>query len=219
MARIFFFGLTEDVAVFQRNRSVWIVEWHIHHVIHAKDIHRQTFEAVGQFARDRFTVVTANLLEIGELRHFHAIAPNFPAKAPRTQGRGFPVVLNKADVMQTKIDTDRLKRTKVKVLKIRRRRFNQHLILIVVLQTVRVFTIATIGRTAGRLNIGRSPRAITERTQCRRRVEGASTNLHVVGLQNCAALFSPVGLEPQDDLLERTGFIGHGRPLFGSAPE
>jgi len=41
-----------------------------------------------------------------------------------------------------------------------------------------------------------------QRAQRRRGVEGARAHLHVVGLEDRAALGSPVGLQAQDDLLE-----------------
>ena len=46
----------------------------------------------------------ARLLEAGELRHFHAVEPYFPAEAPGTQGGGFPVVFHEAHVVNQRVE-------------------------------------------------------------------------------------------------------------------
>ena len=60
------------------------------HVLNALDIHCQTLEPVGQLDRHRVAVITPDLLEVRELRDFHPIAPDFPAKTPRHPTSGFP---------------------------------------------------------------------------------------------------------------------------------
>ena len=147
--------------------------------------------------------MAADLLEIGELADFHTIAPDFPAQAPGAQCRAFPVVLDKADVMHRHIDADRLKAAQIQLLQVRRAGFDQHLILVVMLQPVGVFTIAAIGRAARRLHIGRGPGFGAQRTQRGRRVKGACADFHVIGLHHGTALAGPVALESQNDLLER----------------
>ena len=47
----------------------------------------------------RVAVEAANLLEIGKLANLHTIAPDFPAQSPGAQGRAFPIVLNKPDIV------------------------------------------------------------------------------------------------------------------------
>ena len=158
MSRVFFLGLHEDIAIGQRDGCGRVVERHVHDVIDAQDIHCQTLKAVSELARNRAAIMAADLLEIGELRHFHAVTPNLPAQPPSAEGRGFPVVLDKADVMQRGVDADGFQRAKVEVLQIGRRGFDDHLILIIMLQAVGVFAIAAIGWAARGLHIGRSPR-------------------------------------------------------------
>ena len=48
--RVFLFGLAENIAVTQRNRCLWIIVWHVHYVIDAKNIHREALKTVCQFA-------------------------------------------------------------------------------------------------------------------------------------------------------------------------
>ena len=102
--RIFALGLQEDVAV----GHAMAVEVEIVDVLDALDVHGQPLEAVGQLARDRAAVEAADLLEIGELRHLHAVAPDLPAQAPGAQGRAFPVVLDEAQVVQAGVDAQRV---------------------------------------------------------------------------------------------------------------
>ena len=92
--------------------------------------------------------MAANLLEIGELADLHAITPDLPAKPPRAKSGAFPVILNKADVVQVHVDADCLKRPQIQLLQVRWRRFDQHLILVIVLEPVWVLTVAPISRAA-----------------------------------------------------------------------
>ncbi len=174
-------------------------------MVDTQHIHRQPFESIGQLARDRLAVVAADLLEIGELAHLHAVAPDFPAQPPGPERRAFPVVLDKADVVQLHVDADGFERTEIERLQVGRARFDQNLILVIMLQAVRVFAIAAIGGAARGLHIGRGPGLRAQGAQGGGGVKGARAHLHVIGLKHGAALRRPVGLKAQDDLLKAPG--------------
>ena len=171
-------------------------------MIHAQDIHGQTLQTIGQLARNWVAVVATDLLEICELRHFHTVTPHFPAQSPSPQSRAFPIVFDKADVMQGHINANGFETAQIELLQIRRAGFDEHLILVIMLQAVWIFSIAAIGWTARWLHIGRSPGLRTQSPQRGGRVKRASTHLHIIGLQNGAALLGPVGLKAQNNLLE-----------------
>ena len=76
----------------------------------ALHVHRQAFDAVGDFARNRLAFEAADLLEVGELGDLHAVQPDFPAQAPGAQRRRFPVVLDEADIVHQRIEAERLQR-------------------------------------------------------------------------------------------------------------
>ena len=126
-----------------------------------------------------------------------------------------PVVLDEADVVQRRIDADGVERLQIEVLQVRRVRLQDHLELVVVLQAVGVLAVAAVLRPARGLHIGGVPRLRPERAQRGRRMEGAGADLHVVGLQDHAAVVGPVALQRQDQPLERPlrahmgGKIGH----------
>ncbi len=101
--------------------------------VHALDIHRQTFQTVGDFTGHRLALQAADLLEVGELRHFHAIQPHFPAESPGAQRRVFPVIFHETDVVNGRVHTQLFQRTEVQLLNVVRRRLNHYLELIVVL--------------------------------------------------------------------------------------
>ena len=187
-----------------------IIEFQVIDAVDALNIHGQPFEAVGEFARDRLAVIAAHLLEIGELRDFHAVAPHFPAKAPGTQRRAFPVILDKADVMDQGIDADFHEAAEIQLLQIGRAGLHDHLILVIMLQPVGVFAIAAVRGSAAGLDIGGVPRL---RPKCAQRgggVEGTRADFHVIGLEDDAALFPPIGMEGQDEVLEGKRFaFGH----------
>ncbi len=160
-----------------------------------------------------------HLLKIGELRNFHAVAPHFPAETPRAERRAFPIILDKTNVMQRRVESDLAQRTQIELLNVRRCRLHDHLELIVVLKPVRILAIAAVLRAARGLDISRAPRPGAERAQGRRRVERARAHLHIIGLENEATLPRPVVLERQDEILKclclghvSSGFAG-GRNL------
>src|SRR5207248_11103283 len=113
----------------------------------ALHIHREAFEPVGQFGRDGVAFDAADLLEIGELADLHAVEPDLPAEPPGAKGRALPIVFDKADVVLRGIDAERRETLQIQILAVGRRRLQDHLQLIIMLQPVRVFAIAAIGRT------------------------------------------------------------------------
>ena len=152
------------------------VEVEVEDAVDALHVHRQPFEPVGQLARDRRAFEARDLLEVGELRHLHAVAPAFPAQPPGAERRRFPVVLDEADVVELGIDADGVERLEIEVLDVVGRRLQDHLELVVVLQAVGVLAVAAVLRPARGLHIGRVPRLRPERAQawsrdgrCRRR--------------------------------------------------
>ena len=202
MPRIFLLGLQEDVAVGDLLVALAAVEVQVVDVVDALHIHGEPLQPVGQLAGDRRAFDAADLLEIGELRHFHAVAPAFPAEPPGAERRAFPIVLDEADVVQQRIDADRRQRAEIELLQIGRVRLQDHLVLVIMLQPVGVLAVAAVLRPARGLHVGGVPAPRPERAQRRRRMEGAGADLHVVGLQdrgshsppsNCAASGSAPG--------------------------
>ncbi len=143
-----------------------------------------------------------DLLEIGELADLHAVAPALPAETPGAQRRAFPVVLDEADVVQLGVEADLGERLQVELLDVVGRRLQDHLELVIVLQPVGVLAVAAVAWAARGLHIGGVPGLGAERAQRRGGVEGAGAHLHVVGLQDHAALVGPELLERQDEALE-----------------
>ena len=209
-ARIFLLGLQEHVAVGDLVGAVAAVEVEVVDVLDPLHVHRQPLEPVGQLARHRRAFEAGDLLKVGELRHFHAVAPAFPAEPPGAERRALPVVLDEAHVVQREIDADRRERVEIELLQIVGRRLEDHLVLVIVLQPVGVLAVAAVLGPARRLDIGGLPRLRPERAQRRRRMEGAGADLHVVGLENDAALPRPEILQRQDQALEGARRVERG---------
>ena len=66
------------------------VEIQVEDRVDALHIHRKALEPIGDLARHRRAFETRHLLEIGELRDFHAVAPASPSRAPRRRASGSP---------------------------------------------------------------------------------------------------------------------------------
>src|SRR5574344_533446 len=127
-------------------------------ILHALNVHSQSFQAVRNFYSYRFNINTAYLLEVSELSNFHAIQPYFPPHAPRTQGRRFPIVFYETNIMLCSMNTKHFQALQIQFLDVLRRWLHNNLKLMVLEQTVRIVTITTISRTSGRLNITNIPR-------------------------------------------------------------
>ena len=98
--RIFPLGLQEHVAVGHAFGALAAIKIEIVDAVDALHIHRKPLQPVGEFACDRRAFDARDLLEVGELRHFHAVAPAFPSQPPSAERRAFPVVLDKTNVVQ-----------------------------------------------------------------------------------------------------------------------
>ena len=104
--------------------------------------------------------------------------------------------------MPGEVDADRGEAAEIELLQVGRARLQDHLILVIMLEPVGVLAVAAVGRAAAGLDEGGVPRLGPERAQRRRGVEGARAHLHVVGLEDQAALLAPIIVERQDQLLE-----------------
>src|SRR5690606_30526725 len=112
------------------------------------------------------------------------------------------------------VDPDRLQRSQITIDDVRRVRFENDLVLIIVLQPVRILAVAAVGRPARWLHVGRIPRLRAECAQRRRRMESPGPDREIVGLKDGAALRGPVRLELQDQVLEALARFGSHRLFF-----
>ena len=171
----------EDVAV--SDPSVWAVGPHdIEDAFLTLYVHGKPLKSVGDLAHHRTTVQTADLLEVGELRNLHAIQPHFPAKTPRSERRGLPIIFDESDVMGQQVEAQRAQRVQVQLLKVIRRRLDANLELVVVLKTKRVVAIATVGGAPRGLDIGSTPRLGSDRAQEGGGVKCSRPHFQVIGL-------------------------------------
>src|SRR6185436_19697696 len=177
VARLLDFVLVIHIAVGDPRRPDQVI-----HAVLALQVHRQAFEAVGDLAEHRLAREAAHFLEVGELRDLHAVEPHFPAETPGAERGGLPVVLDEADVVLGRIDAEIAQRFEVALLDVVGRGLENHLVLVVVLQPVRVVAVAPVLRPARRLHVGRVPRLGADRAQEGRGVEGAGADFHVVRL-------------------------------------
>ena len=112
MPRVFLLGLQEHVAVGHFVSALAAVEVEVVDVVDALHVHREALEPVSEFARDGRAFEAGDLLEVGELRYLHAVAPALPAEPPGAERRTLPVVLDEADVVQLGVDADRGERAR-----------------------------------------------------------------------------------------------------------
>src|SRR3990170_522972 len=214
-ARVFLLSLQEHVAIGDLVLPLPAVEIEIEHAVDAMHIHGEALQPIGELARDRVAIEAADLLEIGELGHLHTVQPYLPAEAPSAKGRALPVVLDEADVMLQGIDADGDEALEIEVLEVGGRRLQDHLELVVMLEPVRVLAVAAVLGAAARLHIGGAPRLGPKRAQGGGGMKGRSPHLHVVRLEDDAALIGPEALEPEDQVLEGQGAILSGFAWLG----
>ena len=202
VGRLLHFVLAVHVAISERRALRRDGPHQIIHVFNALQIHGQTFDAVSDFAEHGRAVDTADLLEIGELGHFHAVEPYFPAQAPCAERWVFPVVFHKADVVHGRVDAQFLQAAQIQILNIVGRGFERDLELVIMLQAVRVVAVAAVFRAAAGLHIGHIPRFGTQRAQTGGRVRRARAHFDIERLDDRATLICPISLQFKNDLLE-----------------
>ena len=195
--RVLHFVLVVDVAV-----GDGVVVLQLEDIVDALQIHAQAFESVGDFAHDGFEIDAADLLEVSELRDFHAIEPYFPAETPCAEGGGFPVVVDEADVVLFGIDSDFAERSDVQVEDVERAGLEHDLELVVVLHAVGVVAVAAVLGAAAGFDERGVERLGAERTQEGGGVERSGALFDVVGLGDQAAALAPIVLEREDQVLE-----------------
>ena len=203
---VFAFRAQEHVAI----GDAGAVEIEIEDALLVLHIHRQAFEAIGHLEARQRHRNAADLLEIGELPDFHAVAPHLPAQPPGAERRAFPVVLHEAEIVVQRVQPERAVAAQQQFLRVLRAGLHDDLILVVVLHPVGVLAIAAVGRAAAGLHIGGAPGLRPQGAQRGGGMERAGTHFHVVRLEQDAALAAPVLLQAQDQRLE-TGVVAlHG---------
>ncbi len=183
----------------------------VHTVRHPADVvdrllqaeeHRDALEAVGELAGDRGELDASGLLEVGELRDLHAVEHHLPADAPRAQGRCLPVVLLEAQVVDREIDSHRFEALDVELLDVERRRLQDDLELVVLVEPERVVAVAPVRRPARRLDVGDPPGLRPQHPQEGVRVHRPGTDFEIVGLLQDTALPRPVVRKRKYQLLK-----------------
>ena len=192
------FVLQEHVAI----GHAGIIVGQIVNALDALDIHSEPFQPVGQLTGDRRAIMAGNLLEIGELAHFHAVAPYFPTQTPGAQCGAFPVILHKAHIMFGTVDADGIKTADIEADEVRGAGLQDHLELVIMLQAVRVFAVTTIGRPPARLHITGVPVIGPKAAKRGGGVEGAGPHFQIERLQDYTPLIAPILLEREDHRLE-----------------
>ena len=152
VSRLLDFVLVVHIAVAERVGPLQVVD-----VVDTLQVHGQALKAVGNFARNGFAINAAHLLEVSELRDFHAIEPNFPAQAPCTQCWIFPIVFHKTNVVLFEVKAQSFERAQIQIQNVGRCRLEHHLVLVVVLQAIGILAITAVFRTAAGLHIGGLP--------------------------------------------------------------
>src|SRR5688572_3271295 len=183
----------------------------VEHVVDLLQEHRDALEAIGDLAGNRCEIHSAHLLEVRELRDLHAVEHHLPADAPRAERRRLPVVLLEADVVQARIDAARLEAFEVELLYLVRRRFEDHLILVMLEQAVRVLSKASIIGAPRRLHVGHAPRLGAEDAEQRLGMGCARADLEVERLLQQTPVRGPVRRQLEDEVLKRHAILNPAR--------
>ena len=150
-----------------------------------------SLDAIGDLDADWIEAQAAGLLKIGELRNFLAVEPDFPAQSPGAQGRRFPVILDKADVMFAREDAQGFQRGQIEFLRVAGVGLQDDLILIVFLHSVRILAKAAIVGADAWLDVGGAPGLWAQDFEQSRRVARPGADLHIVRLPNHAMMRCP----------------------------
>ena len=144
----------------------------------------------------------ARLLKVGELGDLHAVEQHLPTDAPGAEGRRFPVVLLKADVVDGRVDPEYTEGFQVQLLHVVRGRLEDYLQLKVASQAKWILAVAGVRRTTRWLDEGDSVGLRSEDPQEALRMHGPRPHLDIVRLLDDAAAVSPVTLEIENQSLQ-----------------
>jgi hypothetical protein len=112
-----------------------------------------------------------------------------PADAPRAQRRRLPVVLLEADVVLPRVDAARFQAVEIELLDLVGRGFQDHLVLVVLEEAIRILPEAAVVRSPRRLHVGDAPGLRSEHAEERLRMRCAGADFEVERLLQQA----PVG--------------------------
>ena len=204
VGRVLHFGLVMHIAIGDR-----IIPFQIVDVVHPLKIHGNSFKSIGEFNGDGIEFNTGCLLKVGELGYFHAVKPHFPSKAGRPESGRLPVVLHKPDIVGQRIDPQGLKAFQVYLLDVDRRRLQDDLILVIVLETIGVLPVTAIRWTTRRLHVCHTPGFRAEDPQKGSRMKSPGPDLNVIRLLQDAAPPGPEVFQSQNEFLKSH----HNAPL------
>src|SRR5208283_1884258 len=175
------------------NLSVFdsLTPFYLKQIIDSLQVHCDPFKTVGDFERNGLDVNASDLLEVGKLGDLHAVEPYFPSKTPGPERRRFPIIFDKTDIVPDRINADMCHTLKVQILAFQRRGLKHHLILVILLQSVRVISVAPVSRTPAWLNIRCSPRFGAQHSEKCCSMKSACPYFGVIRLKKNTTLFGP----------------------------
>src|SRR5690606_19626978 len=98
IGRLFHFILMEHITIRYRTELTFGPNQIINR-IYTLQVHCKTFKTIRDFTSHWVAFNTTDLLEVSELRHFHAIEPNLPTKIQSIEWWRLRVVFYETDVM------------------------------------------------------------------------------------------------------------------------
>ena len=117
--------------------------------------------------------------------------------------RRLPVVLLEADVVLPRIDAARLEAVEIQLLHFVGRRLEDHLVLVMLEQPVRVLSEAAVVGPARRLDVGHAPRLRPEHAEQRLGMRGAGADFEIERLLQQAAVRRPERRQLENEVLKR----------------
>ena len=124
---------------------------------------------------------------------------------PRPERRRLPVVLDETDVVVERVDPQMGEGSQIDLLRIQRRRLEDDLKLVVVLETVRVLAVPAVRGAARRLDVGNPPGLRPQDAEEGGGVKRPRPDLDIVRLLDKTSFPGPERLQGEDNVLKRQG--------------
>ena len=181
----------------------------IHDVINALNKCGDSVEPVSQFHRNGIKFDARHLLKISKLSDFGAVAEDLPAEPCRAERWRFPVVFFETNIVMTSINADCAQTFKINFLRIRRRRLQYHLKLMMLVKPVRIITVSPVCRSARRLDISDFPWFAAKHAEKSMRMKSSCADFFIERLCEHAAEVTPEFLQIKDNILQSFFVISH----------
>lgn len=204
---ILMIGLKEKIKIGEFIVELEKIEIKVIEIVKEMKINGKKIKKIGKLKGKRRKLNEEEMMEIGEMRELNEVEKELKEKKKGEKSRDLKVVLKKEKVMKSRVEEDGIEGKKIKIMKVWRRRIDEKMIMIIMMEKVRILEIEEIFRKERRMKIGRIKGIWKKRKKSSRRMESKGEKLNVVRLKNGEKVLRKVIMESKDKKMKGKGGV------------